>query len=136
MVCEWGMTDNLGAVAYDERNESGQYGFGGYSEKKYSDDTARAIDAEVRTILDNAHERAKQIILEYRSHVELMTQMLMEFETLDAEDVKKIIKGEWNADDKRERLKKADELHKKVVVVPPPPPADASASMTTTPSAI
>lgn len=137
MVCEWGMTDNLGAVAYDERNESGQYGFGGYSEKKYSDDTAKAIDAEVRSILDAAHEKAKQIILEYRTHVELMTQMLMEFETLDAEDVKRIIKGEWSADEKRERLKKADELHKKVVAVPPPPPpADVSTSMTTTPSAI
>lgn len=137
MVCEWGMTDNLGPIAYDERNESGQYGFGGYSEKKYSDDTAKAIDAEVRTILDNAHERAKQIILEYREQVELMTQMLIEFETLDAEDVRRIIKGEWTAEEKRERLKKADELHKKAAVVPPPPPADASsASMNTTPSTI
>lgn len=137
MVCEWGMTDTLGAVAYDERSESGQYGFGGYSEKKYSDDTAKAIDAEVRSILDTAHDRAKKIILEYRSQVELMTQMLMEFETLDAEDVKKIIKGEWSVDEKRDRLKKADELHKKAAVVPPPPPpADAPASMTTTPSAI
>ena len=137
MVCEWGMTDNLGAVAYDERSEGAQYGFGGYSEKKYSDATAKAIDAEVRSILDAAHEKAKQIILEYRTHVELMTQMLMEFETLDSEDVKQIIKGEWNADEKRERLKKADELHKKTAATPPPPPPlDASASMTTTPSAI
>lgn len=136
MVCEWGMTDKMGAVAYDERSDSGQYGFGGYSEKKYSDDTAKAIDVEVRSILDTAHDRAKTIILEYRNQVELMTQMLMEFETLDAEDVKKIVKGEWSLEDKRDRLKKADELHKKTAVVPPPPPADAIAPMTTTPSAI
>lgn len=135
MVCEWGMTENLGPVSYGESNESGMYGFGGHSEKKYSDDTAKAIDAEVRTIVDAANRKAKEIILEYREQVELMTAMLMEFETLDAEDVRKIIKGEWNADDKRERLKKADELHKKVAAVPPPPPPlDASTSMT--PSAI
>lgn len=137
MVCEWGMTDTMGAVAYDDRSDSGgQYGFGGYSEKKYSDDTAKAIDAEVRSILDKAHDRAKQIIVDCRAQVELMTQMLMEFETLDAEDVKKIIKGEWTVEEKRDRLKKADELHKKAAVVPPPPPTDISASMTTTPSAI
>ena len=42
-----------------------------------------------------------------------MTEMLMEFETLDAEDVRKILKNEWSADDKRSRLKTADDLHKK-----------------------
>jgi cell division protease FtsH len=136
MVCEWGMTDNLGTVAYDERSDSGQYGIGGYSEKKYSDDTAKAIDAEVRSLLDAAYEKAKKIITEYRSQVELMTQMLMEFETLDADDVKKIIRNEWTVEDKRDRLKKADDLHKKAVVVPPPPPTDTPISMTTTPSAI
>jgi cell division protease FtsH len=137
MVCEWGMTDTMGAVSYDEKSDSGQYGFGGYTEKKYSDETARAIDAEVRKILDTAHEQAKQIILQYREQVELMTQMLIEFETLDAEDVKKIIKGEWSTDDKRERMKRADELHKKPVAVPPPPPPpDATTSMSTNPSAV
>lgn len=130
MVCEWGMTDNLGPVAYGDWNDMGQYGFGGHTEKKYSEETAKAIDAEVRSILDAANKKAKEIILEYRTQVELMTQMLIEFETLDAEDVKKIIKGEWSADEKRERLKKAEELHKKAAVVPPPPPPlDASAPM-------
>lgn len=138
MVCEWGMTENLGPVSYDEGNDGGQYGFGGGSGKKYSDETAKAIDLEVRSILDAAHDKAKEIILKYREHVELMTQMLIEFETLDAEDVKKIINGEWNIEEKRERLKKADELHKKPAVIPPPPPPlDAtSAPMSTTPSPI
>lgn len=137
MVCEWGMTDKMGAVTYDDRSDSGgQYGFGGYSEKKYSDDTAKDIDAEVRKLLDEAHQRAKDIILEYREQIELMTQMLMEFETLDAEDVRKILKKEWSADEKRIRLKSADELHKRAAVVPPPPPPPDATKMTTTPSAI
>ena len=123
MVCEWGMSEKLGAVAYDERSEQGQYlGFAGYHEKKYSEETAKSIDDEVRRILDDAHEKARQMILEHRDQVELMTQMLMEFETLDAEDVKKIINNEWNIDEKRDRLKKADDLHKKTPAIPPPPP--------------
>ena len=61
MVCEWGMSDKLGAVAYDERNEWCQYlGMQGYHEKKYSEDTAQAIDEEVRKILDAALETATQ----------------------------------------------------------------------------
>lgn len=123
MVCEWGMSDKLGAVAYDERNDAGMYlGMSGYHEKKYSEVTAKAIDEEVRAILEQAHETAKSVILEHRDEVELMTQMLIEFETLDAEDVKKIIGKEWNIEEKRERLKKADELHKKAPVTPPPSP--------------
>jgi len=123
MVCEWGMSDTLGVVSYDERNDSGMYlGLNGYHEKKYSEVTAKAIDDEVRAILDAAYKEAKRIILEYRDQLELMTQMLIEFETLDAEDVQKIINKEWNVEEKRARLKKADELHKKNPIEPPPSP--------------
>lgn len=120
MVCEWGMSDRMGAVAYDERNNNDYSG--AYSEKKYSEQTANSIDEEVRRILDEAYAEATRIILEYRAEVELMTQMLIEFETLDATDVLKIIKKEWTAEDKRDRLKKAEELNKKADVVPPPIP--------------
>lgn len=138
MVCEWGMSDKMGAMAYDDHSESGQYGLGGYSEKKYSQETAKAIDEEVRSLLDDAHEKAKKIIEENRNKVELMTQMLIEFETLDAEDVIKIAKGEWSLEDKRDRLKRADELHKKSPSSNPPPPPDAasSSSLTSTASAM
>lgn len=122
MVCEWGMSDIIGAVALDERSDSGQYlGWNNYHEKKYSEETARAIDSEVRALLDNAHNQAKKILEERRTQVELMAMMLIEFETLDAEDVQKIIKDEWDPEDKRQRLKKADELHKKPITPPPPP---------------
>lgn len=132
MVCEWGMSDKLGAVAYDEHNETNQYGFGGFSEKKYSQETAKTIDGEVRRILDEAHETAKQVILQHRNQVELLTEMLIEFETLDTEDVSKILKGEWNIEEKRQRLKKADDLHKKPIVATPPPPPDSALPLPST----
>lgn len=126
MVCEWGMSDKLGAVAYDERDKGGQYlGMMNYHEKRYSEETARAIDSEVRSILDEAHDRAYQIIKDNHDRVELMTQMLMEFETLDREDILKIYNDEWDAEEKRERLKKQAESHKKKPVTPPPPPKTA-----------
>ncbi|CDZ81042.1 ATP-dependent zinc metalloprotease FtsH [Candidatus Rubidus massiliensis] len=126
MVCEWGMSDKLGTVAYDDKNETQAYlGGSGGSSKKYSEETAKTIDEEVRRILDEALTTARKIISEYKEKVELMTQMLMEFETLDSEDVQKIVKGEWDINEKRERLKKADELHKKNATLPPPIPPEA-----------
>lgn len=131
MVCMWGMSDKLGTVTYDERSDSGQYlGMSSYHEKKYSEDTARAIDAEVKMILDEAHKRALDIIEENRDKVQLMTDMLMEFETLDSVDIRKIFKGEWDSTEKKARLKLSEELHKKKPATPPPPPSvdDASSS--------
>lgn len=134
MVCKWGMSDKLGAVAYDESspNGGGGYSFGEFHEKPYSDETAQAIDAEVRKILDAANETARSIILEYREQVELLTQMLIEFETLDSEDVQEIVlKKTWDVTRKRDRLKKAAELYKKEPTgtqPPPPPPKDVGLS--------
>ncbi len=122
MVCEWGMTDSLGTVTYDERQEGGAYlGMPGYHEKSYSNETAQEIDKEVRKLIDEAHEAAKQIILNNKDKVQLMTDMLMEFETLDSVDVKEIMEGSWSADEKRKRLKMADELQRSSL---PPKPSE------------
>jgi len=84
-----------------------------YHEKKYSEETAQAIDKEVRTIIDEAYTRAKKIIEELREQVELMAKMLMEFETLDSKDIQEIVNDEWDIEKKRARLKHEDEAHKK-----------------------
>ncbi len=121
MVCEWGMTDALGTVAYDERSETGMYlGGAGTKERTYSEDTAKFIDGEVLKLIKDGHQRATEIILANKDKVELMTAMLMEFETLDKEDVQDIIKGTWDVEKKKSRLKLAEELQKKL---PPPPPS-------------
>jgi cell division protease FtsH len=120
MVCEWGMSDELGAVSYDERTDSGQYlGMSNYHEKNYSNETAKKIDAEVKTLIDTAYKEAVRILQENKDKVQLMTDMLIEFESLDAIDVKEIIAGTWNADTKRGRLKSAEDLQMKT---PPPAP--------------
>lgn len=123
MVCEWGMSDDLGTVAYDERSESGQYlGMAGYHEKKYSEATAQRIDEEVRRLVDEGHATAVRIIRERGDQVKLMAEMLIEFETLDMEDVQFIVNGTWSIEEKRKRLQQADERFKKPKATPPPPP--------------
>ena len=115
MVCEWGMTDKLGAVAYDERSEQGQYlGMPSYNEKMYSQETAKNIDEEVRRILDAAHESAKALVLAHKDKVQLMADMLMEFETLDRDDVKLIMEGLWDAEKKKEKAKDLENLNRKL----------------------
>lgn len=120
MVCEWGMTEALGAVAYDERSEQGQYlGMPGSNEKNYSPETAKKIDEEVRRLLDEAHQNAEKIIEENRDKLLLMTDMLMEFETLDRQDVLEIMDGSWDINKKRDRVKSDVDRARKT---PPPPP--------------
>lgn len=119
MVCEWGMTDRLGAVAYDERSTEGNYLMPGQADKNYSPETAKVIDDEVRNLLDAANEQATEIITAHKEQVELMTQMLMEFEDLDKEDITQILKGTWDIDKKRAKVQAIVDSHRKL---PPPPP--------------
>ncbi|MCP5469989.1 MAG: ATP-dependent zinc metalloprotease FtsH [Chlamydiales bacterium] len=120
MVCQWGMCDEIGLVAYDERDYS-DYGVQ-HQDKNYSEETARAIDEEVRKILKEAHQKAHELIEKHRAQVEQMAQLLMEFETLDSEDVKKIIDGSWSSDKKREKMSKEQDSFKRQPETPPPPP--------------
>jgi len=121
MVCEWGMSDTLGTVAYDERSESGRYlGQSGYQERTYSEETARKIDEEVKNLISTAYHRALELLQNHRDKVQLMTDMLMEFETLDSTDIKEIMDGSWDIEKKRGRVKTAEELQKGKT--PPPIP--------------
>ncbi|MEM8727847.1 MAG: ATP-dependent zinc metalloprotease FtsH [Chlamydiota bacterium] len=118
MICQWGMNNLLGPVAYHERSDEYAYAMQG-SSKSYSEETAKQIDAEVRKLLEEANAYAGEILTANKEKVELMTRMLMEFETLDKADVHAIMDGTWDADKKREKLKAIGEAHRKI---PPPPP--------------
>ncbi|MFT4552544.1 MAG: cell division protease FtsH [Chlamydiales bacterium] len=122
MVCEWGMNEKMGPMAYEEREKSGQYlGMSG-TVKKFSEATSESIDKEVQKLLEGQNQRAKDLLLEHGDKVELMTDMLMEFETIDREDVDHIMAGTWDIEEKRNRLKEQEALHKKSL--PPPPPVE------------
>jgi len=113
MVCEWGMSD-LGTVAFDERSDNGVYlGMPNVSSKTYSDETAKKIDIEVSRLVNEGLKRALEIVQAERAKVELMTEMLIEFETLDRKDVEEIMNGSWSIESKRARVKAEEELSRK-----------------------
>ena len=88
MVCRFGMSDKIGMVKYgsgqqDELHPGGRV--------QYSPETAREIDMEVRRILDEARQKAHDILTEHNDQFELLAQALLEKETLDVREVKELI---------------------------------------------
>ena len=93
MVRDWGMNERLGFVYYGEdENKPSFMDMGGG--KEYSEDTAKAIDEEVKKLIDKLYEETNQLLLSNKVQIEALAKALMQFETLDAIDVDRVMKGE------------------------------------------
>ena len=93
-VTKWGLSDKLGAQLYTEEEQSGYLGSsGGHQLSHLSDETARLIDSEVKDLLDRCYQRACQILEDNRSKLELMKDALMEYETIDSDQIDDIMSG-------------------------------------------
>ena len=92
MVMHWGMSEKIGMVQYGETNEYVFLGREMARSKDYSEKTAQEIDDEVKRIIDEGYQRAKDIILSHRSQLEVIAKGLLEFETLDAAQVEEIVR--------------------------------------------
>ena len=121
MICEWGMSEELGTVAYDEGMDMSGYG-SGHQEISYSEATLHKIDGEVKGILSTAYDRAKSMLQPLEDKVHHMAALLVEFETLDKEDVDQILAGSFDIENKRKKIEETEKLMKKAVVSPPPIP--------------
>ena len=93
MVTQWGMSEKLGLVAYDSDQPVFMGMEYGHSERVYSQETAAAIDAEVRRLVAEAHEKAVKLLKENRSILDNMSRVLVEKETIYTEDVAMLMKG-------------------------------------------
>ena len=92
MVTKWGLSPKLGPLMYDEGGEEGFLGrSAGQPAKAMSDETARAIDAEVRNIIDECYQGAHQILEDNRKKLDVMADALMQYETIDAEQIDDIM---------------------------------------------
>ena len=94
MVTEWGMSERVGFVYYGEDDRRANMGLelpGGHD---YSPRTAEMIDEEVRRVLDDAYNEARRFLDENRDKLEVIAQALLKYETLDAAEVHKLIRGE------------------------------------------
>ncbi|MEI6564826.1 MAG: ATP-dependent zinc metalloprotease FtsH [bacterium] len=92
MVCDWGMSDNMGPQTFGNHEELMFLGRGISSSQDFSEDTSRKIDADVSLLLREAYSRAKDILDKNRDKLEFIAQALLERETLDARDVEELMK--------------------------------------------
>lgn len=94
MVTEWGMSDKLGPILYVDNSEEVFLGKSVTQNKNMSEETAKLIDAEIKTLVSEAHEKALKILHEKNEDWEKLAQALMEYETLSGDEIKAVLKGE------------------------------------------
>ncbi len=94
MVTKWGLSDAMGPLMYDEGGEEVFLGrTAAQPSKAMSDETALAIDKEVRVIIDKCYEKARDLLEEHRSKMDMMAEALMQYETIDSEQIDAIMEG-------------------------------------------
>ncbi len=94
MVTKWGLSDKMGPLAYGENEDEVFLGRSVTQHKHISDDTHRQLDQEVRHFIDEAYAQAKKIIEDNRDKLELMTEALMRYETIDTHQIDQIMAGQ------------------------------------------
>ena len=93
MVTQWGMSDALGPMVYGENEGEVFLGRSVTTTKNVSEATMQRVDAEIKKIIDERYGLARSLIEENREKVELMAQTLLEWETIDADQVNDIMDG-------------------------------------------
>lgn len=92
MVARWGFSDELGKVTYGESQED-MYLQGGSRNQQVSEETARVIDAEIRRLIDEAYQTAKQVLTSKKKQWIALAEGLLEYETLTGAEIQEVING-------------------------------------------
>ncbi|WP_295495638.1 ATP-dependent zinc metalloprotease FtsH [Sphingorhabdus sp. EL138] len=99
MVTQWGMSDTMGPLQYEERQE-GYLGYGMSQRSAMSDETARKIDAEIRKLVEGGHKRATELLTTHNEQLHLLANALLEFETLSGDEINQLLEtGKFERDD-------------------------------------
>jgi cell division protease FtsH len=94
MVTEWGMSDALGPMVYGENEGEVFLGRSITTHQNVSETTMQKVDAEIRRIIDTQYSLARRLLEENRDKVEAMTKALLEWETIDADQINDIMAGQ------------------------------------------
>jgi cell division protease FtsH len=94
MVCEWGMSERMGPLAYGTKEEEIFLGREITRSKNYSETTAIVIDEEVKKIVTSGMDRAEKILIEKIDTLHRLANALLEREILDGDEIDKVIRGE------------------------------------------
>jgi len=87
------MSDALGPLQYADADEEVFLGYSMNRQKQMSNETAQAIDKEIRRIVEAGYDRAKHLLEEHRQELETLAKALLEYETLSGDEIKTILEG-------------------------------------------
>ncbi len=93
MVTEYGMSENLGPLAFGHKEELVFLGREIGEQRNYSDEVAAKIDDEVRQIIDNAYARAKEMLTKHRDVLDRLAVLLVEKETIEHDEFEALFEG-------------------------------------------
>jgi len=106
MVTRWGLSDKLGPLTYSEEEGEVFLGRSVTQHKQMSDETAHAIDEEIRALIDRNYQRANDLLEEHNDKLHAMAKALMKYETIDSDQIDAIMAGRepgdpsgWSDDD-------------------------------------
>ncbi len=132
MVTQWGLSDRMGPLTYNEEEGEVFLGKTMGRQKIVSDETAQVIDSEIRTIIDRNYQRSVEILKENEKTLHLMADALMKYETIDAGQIDEIMAGkepgppkDWGDDETRPSGKGGDTSSKSQTDDDPDLPAPA-----------
>jgi cell division protease FtsH len=91
MVCNWGMSEELGPVTFGKREEHIFLGREFAQAKDFSEDTARTIDAAIKNLVLGAYQHAKELLSQHQGELQAVAQALLEKETLDTQEIDAIM---------------------------------------------
>ena len=111
MVCEWGMS-SLGMISFRENDahHAARCGHPTSAAARYSEETSQKIDKEIAALINDASATALRIVSDNKEKTQLMADMLMKFETLNAKDLQEIIEGTFDENKKKDRVAQEKDL--------------------------
>ncbi|MCC6239963.1 MAG: ATP-dependent zinc metalloprotease FtsH [Phycisphaerales bacterium] len=120
MVREWGMNERLGFVFYGDDDSKPNF-MGGFGEgREYSEETAKAMDEEIRGLIDRLYAETRELLEVNRDKVEALAQALIKYETLDSPDIERIMRGDQLTRPTVTDLIEKEQNRKATPAVPPP----------------
>jgi cell division protease FtsH len=91
MVCNWGMSEELGPVTFGKRDEHVFLGREIQHPKDFSEETARTIDVAIKNLVQGSYDRAKVLLTSHRDQLQVLAQALLEKETLDGREIQALL---------------------------------------------
>ncbi|SVD39154.1 uncharacterized protein METZ01_LOCUS392008 [marine metagenome] len=94
MVCEWGMSDKLGPLSFGKKSEEVFLGREISHSRDYSDEISQTIDEEITSFVKRAEDNATSILKEHINELNRIAEALLEYESINGDELKQLVKGE------------------------------------------